>query len=319
MKKELGLAGILLAVCILLWILQPSFVSPENVHNLLKRVSMFGIFSIGLGIVIITGGIDLSVGSAFALQGCLLCMMLREWHWSWPVAVLASVGGMMLLGLFHGIMVTRVRLQAFIVTLCGFMVYRGMARSVTDDATKGLGSQSFGLLDTVTTGSLRLVGKYTVPSAFFVLLAVAAIMWVVLHRSIYGRYLFAVGRNEEAARYSGIRTRLVIGSAYVVSMALAALSGILFTFDTRSVSPATFGLSNELYGIAAAVLGGCSLRGGEGSIVGIVLGTVLLILLPNLVNLLGIKSTWELVVMGGVILAAVSFDEFLNRRRRAAR
>jgi ribose transport system permease protein len=229
--------------------------------------------------------------------------------------------------MINGFLITKVKIQPFIVTLCGFMIYRGLARSITQDVTKGLGSETYGFLDSLASGTIHIGTRYTVPSALIILVVVAAIMWVVLHKSIYGRYLFAVGRNEEAARYSGIRTRLVIASAYVVAMLLGAISGFILAFDARSISPANFGLSYELYGIAAAVLGGCSLRGGEGSILGIILGTALLALIRNMVNLLSIPSlgieripdTWELVIMGGVILAAVTFDEFLNRRRRAAR
>ena len=124
-------------------------------------------------------------------------------------------------------------------------------------------------------------------------------MWVVLHRSVFGRYLFAVGKNEEAARYSGIRTSRVIIAAYVICGVLTALAAIFFAMYTRSISPASHGNFYELYAIAAAVLGGCSLRGGEGSILGVVLGTVLLQVLQNLVNLLGIPSSLNFAVMGG--------------------
>ena len=140
-------------------------------------------------------------------------------------------------------------------------------------------------------------------------------MWVAMHRSVYGRYLFAAGRNEEATRYSGIDTRRVISSAYVLCLALAGVSGILLAFYTNSVSPSGHGSFYELYGIAAAVLGGCSLRGGEGSIVGILIGTALLQVLQNLVNLLGIPSSLNFAVMGTVILIGVIADQQLTRLR----
>jgi ribose transport system permease protein len=121
-----------------------------------------------------------------------------------------------------------------------------------------------------------------------------------------------VGRNEDAARYSGIRTRWVIGSAYVIAMLLTGISGVLLAIYTDSITPATHGQVYELYGIAAAVLGGCSLRGGEGSIFGVILGTALLLMLRNMVNLLDIQSSWDYVVTGGVILAAVVIDQVLT-------
>jgi ribose transport system permease protein len=140
----------------------------------------------------------------------------------------------------------------------------------------------------------------------------------VLHRSIYGRYLFAVGRNEVAARYSGINSRLVITSAYIIMGVLAGIAGIVFAFYTNSISPSSHGSFFELYGIAAAVLGGCSLRGGEGSIIGILIGTALLQVLQNLVNLLGIPSSLNFAVMGAVILLGVIGDQFLQRRKATA-
>jgi ribose transport system permease protein len=148
-------------------------------------------------------------------------------------------------------------------------------------------------------------------------------MWVALHHSVYGRYLYAVGRNEEAARYSGINTKLVIGSAYALSMFLTAISGILLAFYTNSISPSSHGSFYELFGIAAAVVGGCSLRGGEGSILGIILGVVLLQVLQNIVNLEGIKSSRTYEFLGGVILAAAILDQLfgarLAQRRTAVR
>jgi len=140
------------------------------------------------------------------------------------------------------------------------------------------------------------------------------VMWVVLHRSVFGRHLYAVGRNEEAARYSGINSRAVITMAYVISGVLAGIAGILIAFYTNSVSPSSHGNFYELYGIAAAVLGGCSLRGGEGTIVGTLIGVAVLQVLQNLVNLLGIPSSLNFSVMGAVILIGVIVDELVKRR-----
>jgi len=318
MKKELGIAALLVVLAVVVAIMEPHFLQPDNIRAMLNRISMYGIFSIGCGIVIITGGIDLSIGSVFALMGVVLVSLLRQYHWPWPLALAAVTAGCMVLGALHGLLVTKMRLQPFIVTLCGLLIYRSQARYLADESDKGFGNQTFGLLETLTRGRIPVFGHYEIPAAFLVLLAVSIIMWVVLHWSIYGRYLYAVGRNEEAARYSGINTKLVIASAYVVAMILVAISGILFVFDIRSVTPTTFGGSYELYGIAAAVLGGCSLRGGEGSILGIVLGAALLQLLMNLVTLLNFPSCQEGAVMGVVILLGVTFDQFLASRRGAA-
>jgi ribose transport system permease protein len=310
MKKELGTFLLLVALCIVVAILNPRFLAPANLQNMARLIGAYGIFSIGLGIVIITGGIDLSVGSVFALLGVLLSMMLVEWGWPWPLAVLAVIGVAMGIGAIHGLLITKVGVQPFIVTLCGLLFYRGLARFIANDETKGFGNAAgFETLRNVATGSL-----FGVPTPFVLLIITSVIMWVVLHRSVYGRYLYAVGRNEMAARYSGINSKKIVASAYIILGALAGIAGIVFAFYTNSISPSSHGNFFELYGIAAAVLGGCSLRGGEGSILGILIGTALLQVLQNLVNLLGIPSSLNFAVMGSVILIGVIADQILQRR-----
>ena len=313
MRKELGTFVLLIVLCIVLAILNPSFLSPANLQNLARLIGIYGIFSIGLGIVIITGGIDLSVGSVFALLGVLLSIFLVEWHMPAVIAVLAVIGIGIVLGSISGLLITKIKIQPFIVTLCGLLFYRGLARFIASDETKGFGSaQGFETLQRAATGNL-----FGIPTPFVILIVISVIMWIVLHRSVYGRYLFAVGRNEIAARYSGINSDLIIATAYILSGALAGIAGILLAFYTNSISPSSHGNFYELYGIAAAVLGGCSLRGGEGSIVGILIGTALLQILQNLVNLLGIPSSLNFAVMGAVILVGVIADQLLRQRRSA--
>jgi ribose transport system permease protein len=141
------------------------------------------------------------------------------------------------------------------------------------------------------------------------------VTWVLLHQTIYGRYLFAVGRNEEATRYSGVNTDRVVLFAYVISSFLAGISAILLAFYSNAIAPSSHGSFYELYAIAAAVLGGCSLRGGEGTIIGIIIGAALLQVLQNLVNLLGIPSSLNTSVMGGVILISVIIDMVMKQRK----
>jgi ribose transport system permease protein len=310
MKKELGTFLLLVLLCAVVAVLNPRFLAPANLQNMARLIGAYGIFSIGLGIVIITGGIDLSVGSIFALLGVLLSMMLTEWGWPSALAVLVTIGIGTALGALHGLLITKVRVQPFIVTLCGLLFYRGLARFISNDETKGFGSAAgFETLRNMATGSV-----FGVPTPFVILIIVSIIMWVVLHRSVYGRYLFAVGRNETAARYSGINSQKIVASAYIILGALVGVAGIVFAFYTNSISPSSHGNFFELYGIAAAVLGGCSLRGGEGSIIGILIGTALLQVLQNLVNLLGIPSSLNFAVMGAVILIGVIADQILQRR-----
>jgi ribose transport system permease protein len=310
-RKEFSILILLLVLCAIVAIMNPQFLSAANIQNTSRLIGTYGIFSIGVGIVVITGGIDLSVGSMFALLGVLLSMMLTEWHWppALVVAVILALGAG--LGWIHGLLITRLRLQPFIVTLCGLLLYRGLARYIAADSSKGFGSgKGFQWLSELATGSL-----FGVPMPFVLMIVVAVVMWMMLHRSVYGRHLFAVGRNEEAARYSGIQSRNVITGAYVISGGLAGVASILIAFYTNSVSPSSHGNFYELYAIAAAVLGGCSLRGGEGSILGIVIGTALLQVLRNLVNLLDIPGSLDFAVMGAVILIGVIADQILTSRK----
>lgn len=310
MRKELGTFILLVILCVVLAILNPAFLDTANLQNLARLIGIYGIFSIGLGLVIITGGIDLSVGSVFALLGVLLSIFLVKWQLPAFVAVAAVIAITTLLGLFNGLLITKVKMQAFIVTLCGLLFYRGLARFITGDETKGFGAAAgFETLQELATGSL-----FGIPTPFIILILISLIFWVILHRSIFGRYLFAVGRNETASRYSGINSNLIITGAYILCGLLAGISGVLLAFYTNSISPSTHGNAYELNGIAAAVLGGCSLRGGYGSILGILIGTAILQVLPNLVNLLGIPSSLNFAVMGVVILIGVIADQILQNR-----
>jgi ribose transport system permease protein len=315
MKKELGIFVLLIVICVVLAILSPSFLDPTNLQNLARLIGIYGIFSIGVGIVIITGGIDLSVGSVFAVLGVVLSILLVEWKLPAILAILIVLAITTLLGVLHGALITKVKIQPFIVTLCGLLFYRGLARFIANDETKGFGAAAgFETLQSMATGSV--IG---IPTPFILLIILSIIMWVFLHRSIWGRYLYAVGRNETASRYSGINSDLIITSAYVVCGLLTGVAGIVLAFYTNSISPSSHGNSYELYGIAAAVLGGCSLRGGTGSIIGILIGTALLQVLQNLVNLLGIPSSLNFAVMGVVILLGVIADQVLQNRQAKAK
>lgn len=314
MRKELGLLLLLVVVSAITAVINPLFLSGVNLLDMANLIGLFGVFSIGEGLTIITGGIDLSIGSMFALLGVVFVDLLTEYQMAWPLALLIIVAGGVLLGGLQAFLITRLKMQPFIVTLCGLLIYRGAARYYTTDSTRGFGYGD----EADTLRSLAAGHLFGIPNTFIFLVILAVVMGVVLHRSVYGRYLFAVGKNEEAARFSGIRSGAVIAGAYVLSGGLAGISTVLLVFYTNSVSPSSFGNFYELYAIAAAVLGGCSLRGGEGSIVGIVLGTALLQVLQNLVNILGIPSSLNFAVMGTVILLGVLADQQLQARRKLA-
>ncbi len=313
MKKELGILVILVVLCSVLAVANPKSMSTINLQNTARLIGMFGIFSIGIGFVIISGGIELSVGSVLALLGIIMTYMLVTWNWPWPIVAVSMLAIGSCIGLFHGFMVTKARIQPFVVTLCGLLIYRGLARFISDDSTRGFGSQEgFEKFQRLANGNFL-----GIPAPFIIMVVFGILAWVVLHHSVYGRRLFVVGRNEEAARYSGINTRLVVAGAYVICGFLAGISAILFAFYTNAVSPSAHGNFYELFGIAASVLGGCSLRGGEGSVLGIVLGAALIQILQNLVNLLGVPSSLNFAVMGAVIILGVVADQIVKQRREA--
>lgn len=314
-KKDFGLLVLIVVVAAIVAMINPRFLSPINVANTANLVGLFGLFAIGQGFVIITGGIELSVGSVIALLGVLFVDLIANYGVPWPLGVVLMLLLGAVIGLAHGLLITRLNMQPFIVTLCGLLIYRGIARWYTADGTMGFAfGQSFPGLDWLTIGR-----TWGIPHSIIAMLVVAAVMYVVLHRSVFGRYLFAVGKNEEAARYAGVPTERVIVAAYVICAVLTALAAIFFAMYTKSISPSSHGNFYELYAIAAAVLGGFSLRGGEGSIIGVVLGAILLQVLQNLVNLLGIPSSLNFAVMGSVILIGVLADQqfALYRQRRA--
>jgi ribose transport system permease protein len=317
-KKDLSLLILIIVVGAVVAFINPRFLFAGNLSNTANQVGLFGIFSIAEACVIIIGGIELSVGSVIALLGVLFIDMIVNHDVDWIAATALIIGGGLLIGAVHGLLVTKMKIQPFVVTLCGLLIYRGAARYYTEDSTAGFGyGASFPSLEWLTAGRTNVLG-FPLPHSVVALAIVTAIAWVVLHRSVFGRYLYAVGKNEEAARYSGIRSDRVAIAAYVICGGLTAFSAILIAMYTRSISPAVHGSFYELYAIAAAVLGGCSLRGGEGSIIGVVLGTVLLQVLQNLVNLLGIPSSLNFAVMGTVILIGVLADQYLAQHRRRA-
>ena len=312
MKKIQGIFLILVCVIVMTSIMSDVFWGSYNLENVLRRTALFGIISIGVAFVIITGGIDLSIGSVICLVGCGLPWLLVEQEVSVPVALLAVLGFSLAVGLIHGILVTKVKLQPFVVTLCGLLLYRGITRGFTGDQSQGFGTEFKGIRE-LATGEIPLFGfNFPMPCLFLVVVAVLA--GVFLNKTIYGRYLLALGNNEEAAKFSGIDVDKMVILAYVICALCSGLGGLLFVLDVNSAQPVDFGNFYELYAIAAAVLGGCSLRGGSGTILGVVIGAALMQVLRNMIVLVDwIPTHIEYAIIGAVILAGVVADELLKR------
>lgn len=307
MRKVFGILGLLILVVIVTSLLDNKFLQPFNLSNIARWTGMFGILTLGQAFVIISGGIDLSVGSVVGLTGCLLPMFVRDFGMPIPLALLLILLICIVIGGFHGLLITKLRLQPFVVTLCGLFIYRGITRYITGDVTQGFGT---GAQELRSLASGTLLG---VPVPFLLLLLLSAVASVALNYSVFGRHLLAVGRNEQAARYSGVNTDRVTMTAYILCSVMAGFGGMLFALDLNSIQPSGHGNFFELYAIAGAVLGGCSLRGGQGSILGVIIGTLIVRVLYNAINILGIATQLEFAFVGGVILAGVVGDELVRR------
>lgn len=327
MKRILGILVLLVVVYLGTWIMsdlltgRTSFLSAYNQENLLRRTALFGIIGVGVAFVIITGGIDLSVGSVICLVGVGFPWLIASQGWPVVPALLVAFLVVLAIGLAHGVLVTLLRLQPFVVTLCGLLLYRGITRGLTNDQTAGFGS-GMKELRWLANGEIPITAEFGLPVPCLILAVVATLAAIFLNRTVHGRHLLALGNNEEAARFSGVRTKTLTVLAYAICSVLAGLGGLLFVLDTNSAQPVDFGNFYELFAIAAAVLGGCSLRGGSGTIVGVVIGTALIQLLRNMITLVDwIPQNIEYAVIGAVILTGAVGDELAKRwgARRAVK
>ena len=328
MKKLLGILSLFLLVFVITALQNPKFIEPYSMETLQVKIGLFGILGIGAALVIMTGGIDLSIGSIVGLTGPLVTFLLQEKDFSPGSAILLAIALCSFLGLAHGLLITKLKLPPFVVTLCGLLIYRGAGRWIAGTRSLGFGEHLEGLTKIISTEipfPIPIFGKsYDIPSSFLILLALTAVFSLFLHGTIYGRYLQAIGRNEQAAQYSGIRTDRMKILAYILCSTLASIGGVLLAIDANSVQAASCGNFYELYAIAAAVLGGFALTGGEGLIVGVLLGTAVLRLLFKASNFLGISDDLEFALVGIVLLIGAVVDEVAKRavtrlrRRREA-
>ncbi|MBN9523488.1 ABC transporter permease [bacterium] len=305
---------------------EPTSRTQERIQgNLIDVASIqgrYGVITLGAAMVIITGGIDLSIGAVVGCAAVLFGVLTQNGVHPFaalPLVVLAGAG----VGFGNGLLITRLKLQPFLVTLCGMFVYRGAARllagSVSRTATVEAQPEfaaSLQMIRYVLIGK-DASGELLFPAQFVLLLVLAAVIGFFLHRTAYGRYWYAIGHNELAAKYAGVSVDRQRVWVYVVCSALAALAGVLLFLDMPSIQADSGGQYLELYAILGAVLGGCSLRGGEGTAVGMVLGAMVLPVLENLVNIRGLKSDLIPAVIGLTLLAGTILDEFIRRRSRA--
>ncbi len=292
----------------------PNFLKSANVLNIASQVAIIAIIAIGMTMVIITGGIDLSSGSLMALAAVLAARLIRDYAGAYEasavgltLACVAAVVACGVVGAFSGTMITRFDLPPFIVTLAMMLVGRGLAYRLANGQSIEQVPASFVAFD-------RGESLLRIPNAVMLMVGLYIVAHVVMCRTRLGRHLYAVGGNRQAARLSGVPVSRVLITAYIASGLLAGLGGVLMASQFQSGSP-TYGDMYELYAIAAVVVGGASLSGGEGRMFGTLTGAFTIAVIQNGMNLASIESNAQKIVLGFVILGAVLFDKIRPRRR----
>ena len=303
--KYKSLVG-LLALVVVVSILSPSFLSVTNIFNILRQTSVNGIIAAGMTFVILTGGIDLSVGSILAISGAICASLLVSGE-SMIVAILAALVVGALVGFLNGVIITKGKLQPFIATLATMTVFRGLTLVYTNGNPITLGSGNLAL-NFGQIGGGKLFG---IPTPAIIMIFTFALCAYVLKNTKMGRYTYALGSNEEATRLSGVNTDKIKIAVYTISGILAAVAGIIITSRLFSAQP-TAGDGYELDAIAAVVLGGTSLTGGKGKIAGTIIGALIIGILSNALNILDVSSYYQMMVKGAVILVAVLLDKKSN-------
>jgi ribose transport system permease protein len=301
---SLTLLILLLLIWAILSVVTPSFATANNFVNLMRQASLWAIIAIGETFVIITTGIDLAVGAVVGFAGVIVAMLLKAGVSIWA-SVLITLAVGVAIGAFHGFGVLKLGLPPFIMTLATLTALHGIGLLMTN------GSTISGLPDAFTDFSREAF--LGIPSLFWMVILVAIPSYVYLHLSRWGRHLFAVGSNAEAARLSGVNVSTTIYTAYILSSLLAAFAGIL-TASRLSMGLATNGTGWELQAIASTVIGGTSLFGAIGSVPGPLLGAILLTTINNGGTLLNVNSFWQLIITGGLIIVIVYFDQLRRRR-----
>ncbi len=307
--SQLAAAGALIVVFIVLSFASPVFLTADNLFNIGSQTAVTAVIAVGMTMVIITAGIDLSVGSVSALAGVLGVMLITGAGLPVPLAILGGILVGAGTGLVNGLLVSVVGLNPFIATLGMLTVARGLVYIFTN------AKAVFGAPDSFRLLGQGVIGPIPIPIIIILLVAVAG--YIVLSRTRLGRYAYAMGSNLEAARLSGIPIRRYLTSVYVISGALAGFGGMIAMSRVNSGQP-NFGIGLELDVIAAAVIGGASLFGGQGTVLGTLIGAFLIALIRNGAVLLDINTFYQQVIIGVVIWLAVAWDQYRRRRLAAA-
>jgi ribose transport system permease protein len=301
---RLGLLGIIIVLAIYFTIRSPVFLTVQNMQNVGRQMAVFGILAVGETFVIITAGIDLSVGSVLGLSG-IACALGLAGGWPLWVAITWAIGLGAFVGLVNGVLIDTQKLPPFIVTL-GML---GILRGITEIKGSGL-DVTFNPSSFTDFGINNTLG---IPNLFLVLVAVCIISGVVLHFTRFGRHIYALGSNPEGARLAGINVRSTTILVYVISGFCAAVAGVLLT-SRLSLGDPNSGTGYELNAISAAVLGGASLFGARGTILGTFMGVFLINMIANGINLINVDAFWAVVIEGALLIVVVWVDQWRKRR-----
>jgi ribose transport system permease protein len=304
-QTELGVGLGLAILIIVLSVASPFFLSGRNIINILYQISSTGILAVGMTCIIITGGIDLSVGSIFEISGWIMCYMILKGNM--PLGIVLGLGVALACGLINGLLIAYLRLSAMIVTLGTMSVYHGLIYIISDSRPVSNLPQLLKNIDTFTFLGL--------PSYVWTVLLVFVLGQVFLSRTKPGRMLYAIGSNDQAAHYSGISVKLYTTVPYVLMGLLCLLAAFVQSAHLLAIDPDA-GVNMNLDAIAAVVIGGTSLNGGKGTIVGTAIGVLLMGVLRNGLNLLSISSYWQTVAVGAIIIIAISLERLTNLAKR---
>ena len=293
----------------------PNFFQVSNIMAILQATSVNGVLAVGVTLIIITGGIDLSIGTLMTFCAVMTGVVLTWGGLPLPFGVLAALGTGAACGIVSGSLVARMRIPPFIATLGMMLVLKGLSLIVT--GTKPIYFNDTPGFTTIAQGSLigQIVPAFPVPNGVLVLFIVAAAAAWTLGRTVLGRYTFALGSNEEAVRLSGVNTDFWKIAIYTLSGAICGIAGLLIASRLNSAQPA-LGLGYELEAIAAVVIGGTSLSGGRGTILGTLIGALIMSVLTNGLRVLSVAPEWQTVVTGVIIIFAVYADQ-MRRRGKA--
>ncbi len=306
--------GALIVLIIAFSLASPNFFQFDNIVGILLATAVNGVLALGVTFIIITGGIDLSVGTVMTLSAVMMGIFITNWHLPVPIGVFAGLATGAIMGMANGVIIARMKVPPFIATLGMLYVAKGLALVLS--GLKPIYFNDTPIVNQVAMGSAvgAIIPGFDIPNVVLVLFGAAIIAGIILTKTVLGRYAFALGSNEEATRLSGVNVNFWKIAVYTLGGLFSGLAGVMIAARLNSAQPA-LGQGYELDAIAAAVIGGTSLSGGEGSMVGTIIGAFIISTLTNGLRILSVPQEWQTIITGAIVILAVYLD-ILRRRQR---